>query len=346
MTRLHDAKLGMYKLIYSFLTDNNSTITNFGASVLNTYRVELGAKIAAISNISELTATNTRGITLAKSEVEDYAINLACTVAGMLFSYGSDEGDTTLKEDMRLVNPSALKAMRDEEVIDILLQILYTAQENTTVTPPATNPLVPYGLKEDVVVGSEITEPGTLTELETAIGNYVDLTKAPRHAIAERKTQNKALKVVYKETDVLLTKMDKVVNGMRAVFTNFYTGYYYARILVGPMTLRTQIVGRVSKITDVQLQTTASVHGAKVTILAQPYTKIKDGQALQIVPEPVIVYTDENGKYAASARHFRTTYTVICSNVNGYGHQQQSEVRVKKGKKTRLKFLLEPLQIG
>lgn len=343
MRRDFDEKFGVYKGIDTFFTDNADTVTLINIPILTTYKGNLVTKIDAIRTISERTAINTKGITLTKAEAEDAVVQFACTVAAMLFAYADDNTNTQLKRDMQKVTPSNLKARKDEEVLDSLYNILNKAQEISTVTPPATNPLLPYGFKADVIVGGEITEPGTLTQLETAIQTYSQLTTSPRTAIAGRKTSNQQLKKEFKETDALLRKMDKVINGVKATYPEFYDGWYNMRELIGPMRLSTRIAGVVSKVTNIELGTTAIVEGAKVTVIGLPYTTIKSGQTVEVVPEPVIVKTNEEGEFTAPKLDFRTTYVVKCSDVARYGEQEKTEVRVKRGKKTMVTFLLEPV---
>lgn len=346
MNRLNDATLGMYKTVDTYLTDNAATITAAGVPIITTYKGALATKISEIRNTSEETVKSSKGVTATKAEAEDEAIKQATTLAGWIYSYADDNGKTSLKVDMAKFSFAYLKAKKDEAVIDDLYLILYTAQEISTVTPPTPNPLVAYGLKLDVEeIGDEDYEPGTLALLEEAIQVYSNLTTAPREVISARKTYNEALENLYKETDALLVKLDKVMDGLQTTFSAFYNGYKNARLIVGPMTLRTQIVGQVNKITNVELGTTAAVHGAKVTILPQPYTMTKNGQTIQVTAEPIVTQTDVDGKYAVPTRDIHAVYIVKCGNVTGYGEQQQADVRVKKGKKSHINFLLEPIVV-
>jgi hypothetical protein len=341
MNRLNDATLGMYKTVDAFLTENAATITAANVPIITTYKGNLVTKIDAIRTTSEQTAKSSKGITATKAEAKLEATRLAFIVSGMLFSYADDNGKTALKTDMEKFTFAYLKNKKDEEVVDDLYLILYTATEISSATP---NPLIPYGFKADVIVGTEITEPGTLTVLEEAIQTYSNLTTAPREVISTRKTYNEALENLYKETDALLFKMDRVIEGLQVTFPAFFSGYQNARIIVGPMTLRTQIVGIVSKVTNVDLGTTAPVYGAKVTIIALPYVRTKNGQTIQVTSDPVITQTDADGKYAVPTRDIFAVYIVKCSNVSGYGDKEQAEVRVKKGSKSHIDFLLEPVQ--
>lgn len=348
MNRLNDATLGMYKTVDAFLTENAATITAANVPIITTYKGNLVTKIDAIRTTSEQTAKSSKGVTATKAEAKLDATKLAFIVSGMLFSYADDNGKTALKTDMEKITAASLKAKKDEAVVDDLYLILYTAQEIANPPAPATNPLIPYGFKDDVEdpVTHEITEPGTLTQLETAIQTYSNLTTAPREVISTRKTYNEALENLYKETDALLFKMDRVIDGLQVTFPAFYNGYQNARIIVGPMTLRTQIVGVVSKVTDTVLKTTAPVYGAKVTIIPQPYTRTKDGQTINVTADPIVTYTDADGKYAVPTRDIYAKYVVKVSDVTGYGNQEEVDKRVKKGSKTHVDFLVEPIQAG
>lgn len=337
MNRSNDAFLGMYKTVDAFFITNAATITAAGVAILTTYKGDLETQIDAIRNTSEQTAKSTKGITQTKAEAEAEAIKLACIVAGAVYSYAKDNNMTQLAMDMD-VSAGTLRSKKDEEVVDFLNNIWVTATDIATVTLPATSPLIPYGIVPDVTTPTPI--PGTLAVFEEAIITYTDLSTAPRQAISTRKTYNGTLEDLFKATDVLLGKTDRIVSGMQDSYTAFYEGYQNARVVV-EITFTTQVVGTVSVVIDPDLKTSQVVQGATVTILGAPYIVTRKGQRTLITPEGVTVKTDVSGKYAVDVS-FHTTYTVTCS-LPGYVTETESEIYVKKGKKKDVPFMLDPI---
>lgn len=333
MKRLYDAKLGMYKAVKAVLTANATTITAATVPIIGTYETDLIDHIEAIENISVQTEIDTRGITIAKEDAKKAVIISACSIAGAIYSYSVDTNNIILAHNTN-TSSSTLEALKDEELIPIARNIHSKALQFVTVTPPAVNPLANYG------VGTpEVTALGAL------IQSYSGQITAPRNTITKRKTSNKFLAEQFKLTDELLYKFDRIILGQKYAYPEFCTQYFNARELVGPMTMRTQIIGVVSKITDTALMTTAVVEGAKVTVVSEPYTTIKNKQLIQIIAAPIINQTDGEGKFAIPTPDFRATYTVTCS-LAGYAEQQITNVEVWRGKKTKMNFLLEPLLSG
>lgn len=352
MNRQNDASFGMYKTSHTFLTANTATITAAGVTILNTYAGDLETLIDAIRNTSEQTTVDTKPITEVKRDARKDTTDRAVQVTGAVFSYATDlfkvTGDrkwSQLAAQMEVMTPGFFAAQKDEEVPDAFYNVWLIANdlESASPQPSTTLTLKDYGIKPDVTTPTPI--PGTLTLFDQSITEYTDLSTKPREAISTRKTFNGKLDGLYDDTDALLEKADKVIFGLKKDYPDFYDGWQNARIIV-LMSLRTQIVGQVNKVTNVELKTTAPVEGATITILPQPYTRTKNGQTIQVTADPIIVLTSADGKYAVPTRDIHAAYIVKCSKVTGYGDDQIGDIRVKKGKKKRADFLLLPVQSG
>lgn len=352
MNRQNDASFGMYKTSHTFLTANTATITAAGTTILNTYAGDLETLIDAIRNTSEQATVDTKPITEVKKDVRKDTTDRAVQITGAVFSYATDlfkeTGDrkwSQLAAQMEVMTAGFFGAQKDEAVTDSFYNVWLIANdlESASPQPSTTLSLSDYGIKPDVTTPTPI--PGTLTLFDNSITEYTDLSTKPREAISTRKTNNQKLDGLYDDADALLEKADRVVFGMQRDYPDFYNGWQNARIIV-LMSLRTQIVGQVNKITDVNLGTTAPVEGATVTILPQPYTLTKNGQTINVESDPIIVKTDAEGKYAAVTRDIHAEYIVKCSKVTGFGDDQVDVPRVKKGKKKRADFLLKPIQSG
>jgi hypothetical protein len=330
MNRQNDAFLGMYKAVKQFLDDNAATITAAGVPIINTYKTDLEDQITAIEAKSPQTAISSLGITQTKKEARFAAIKSAAIIAGAIYSYAVDTNNTELAVSMN-ITPATLKAKKDEEVVDYLHNIWAEASELVTVTPPAVNPLANYG------VGT-----AEVTALEGLINAYTAITTAPRLVISTRKTNNLELASLYDVTDALLFKTDKIVDGLEDSYPSFFQGYKNARIVI-LISKSTRIAGVVSKVTGIVNgeTTTALANGARITVIPQPYVREKNGQTISVTGKPEIVYTND-GDYTQDTPDIYALYTVICK-LEGYAEQQFTDVRVKKGKKTTLNILLEPI---
>jgi hypothetical protein len=330
MNRENDAFLGMYKAVQQFLADNAATITAAGVPIITTYKTDLEDQIAAIEAKSPQTAISSIGITQTKQQARFAAIKSAAIIAGAIYSYAVDTNNTELATNMN-ITPASLKAKKDEEVVDSLHNIWAEATELVTVTPPALNPLADYG-----VSAAEVTA------LEGLINAYTAITTAPRLVISTRKTRNQELADIYDVTDALLFKMDKIIDGLEDSYLAFFQGYKNARIVI-LISKSTRIAGLVSKVTNIALGTTAVVNGAKITVIPQPYVREKNGQTISVTGKPEVVYTND-GDYTQDTPDIYALYTVICE-LEGYAEQQITNIKVRKGKKTTLNFLLEPVTV-
>lgn len=350
MNKLFDTKVGMYKIAHAFLGANTATITAAGSSILNTYTGDLETLIDAISNTSEQTAVDTKSITEVKREARKDTTDRAVQIAGAVFSYATDlfqeAADlkwSQLAAQMEVMTAGFFEAQKDEEVSSSFYNIVTIASELESASPqPSTTLLLKdYGIKVDVTTPTTI--PGTLTLFDQSITVYTNLSTKPREAISTQKTNNQKLERLYDTTDRLLEKADKVVVGLKQSYPDFFAGWQNARMLVGPLRLRTQVAGIVSKVTDVNLGTTAVAEDAKITMTAEPYTKVKNKQTIQVKPKPVILQTDATGKYAVPTPDNKPMYTLSCT-LPGYQDIIKTGLKVRRSKKLTVDFLLLPVQ--
>lgn len=361
MNRKNDAELGMMKGADGFMDDNATEIGELDAPILATYHTQLKALIGQIQDTSGLTNVKTQGITATKAQARAAATEIGVIVRDMVFNYASDHvrpnpnlpasadnptdyAMEQLQKDMAVITEGLLGSLKDEEVIDYLQNIWTTAGDIVDVTPPVTNPLIPYGLKEDVEdpVTHAITEPGTLTQLETAINIYAALTTSPRQAISNRKIQNQKLAGLYLQGNTLLIKMDNSFRLAKAKNPELYQGWVNIRIVI-LLSFATQIVGTVSKVTNLETQTTAVALGARILVTAESYQTEISGQRVTVTPDPVELRIGSDGKYSVPTPKLVPLYTVKCT-LPGYEDVIKTELRVKKGKKLEINFMLLPVQ--
>lgn len=333
MTRQDDNDIGRFKLIWECLNNNAATITESGVTILNTYKTNLKTKTDLLTELSEEAAVQSQGFTLLKLEKRTSVVKAGSIIGGAIYSYSVDTNDTPLAVEMKKMTVPRLKKQKDEEVIISLMTIWSTATDLIPASP-APNPLEGYGITADLVEA-----------FKALIEEYEDITTKPREIISGRKGVNDTLDVEFDNTEALIVKVNKVMEGMQDSYPTFYRDYKNASKRLKTMSLRTQIIGTVSIFVNPELGTTQAVQGAEVTIIAKEYILEKDGQTIAVETKPITVRTDSDGKYAVPRSDIHTTYTVICK-LPGYGEQQKAHIGIKRGKKTSVNFLLEPIQSG
>lgn len=362
MNRKYDAELGMFKAVWDFVQDRAEWLAAYVPMII-TYQGILNGYIGSINNAAGEASKTSKGSTLAKEQAREICVSIATIVVKILYNYATDyirpnhdfpastENPNNsemlkLREDMKELTESFLDSRKDEELLSYLYSIGNKADEISRTPVPAGYPniLTAYGFKLDIATPGDVTyEPGTLTQLYNATDTYYWLTSTPRIDIVKRKNKNARLKWLFERCRTVLKQLDNSFELLKDRDPESYNGYKNVRKIVGPMTMHTKISGVVSKITNVELLTTEVVQDAKITILTQPYTRVRKRKKTLVTKEPLIVFTDTEGKYAAPTPDFKTTYTVICR-LPGYAEQQTTNVFVKLGKATNKNFLMEPVQ--
>lgn len=354
--RQNDANLGMIIETDVYLTGQTAALTAVNIPIIATYHAQFAALIEPIQVTMGKTSQKTKGITLTKKQARFMAIEIAVNVAKTVHNYAldhirpdptkpasidnpTDYDMQTLMEFMEPFMGGFLYAIADQYIVAYLENIWFQASEVATVTPPAVNPLLLYGFKNDVgEVGDEDYEPGTLTQFETAIQVYDGLSVSPRTAIVARKTQNQKLKGLFAQALTILEKLDNTFELVKPKNLELYDGYKNARI-VTLQTFATAIVGTVLKVTDLETGATAPAIGTKVLVTGSPYQT--SGGIL--TPNPVEVTVGADGKYSVATPKFKSIYTVQCT-LAGYQAYIKNDVTVKKGDKTTANATLIPVQ--
>lgn len=328
MTRRQEAKITMYKNTNQFLEDNSETITQINIPLIDTYKGQLVINIDAIETVTQKSSISPVPYTTAKTEAKNSLALAASNVAAKVWSYAIDDNNVILRDQMAPYKvKSDLLAIKDELISAVCANIYDMALDIQTVTPPATSPLIIYGIRLDVQdpVTHEITVPGTLTMLFTAMEDFFQQTEMPENIIEERKTQNEILTELFNSTDDKLKQLDAIIYGLKEnSFSDFAKGYFNSRRIFGPIVVHTGIKGIVTT-TDTKLP----LQGVKVIV-------IPSDPAL----EPIITKTDKDGGYLAYTPKFKSTYLIKFSK-NGHIDQEKSEVFVKRGKKTKVDMVMK-----
>ena len=256
MTGYQKAKLQMAKGLVTFL-DENSTIV----ALVTAFQTALGGlktKIIGIDDTAELSSLSIRGITTEKRNFKSKLCQLTFDLAGMVYAYAVDTGNSTLKQEMK-ISPSTLKRKTDAELVQMCQAIHDRAAENV-------NPLKDYGVTADM-----------LTELQTSIDNYAAASPKPRTAIGKRKTRTEIVAQLFRELDEILNdRMDALMGKFRTSHPEFYQTYFNLREVVDPSTTTTQLKGII----------TDSANG----------TPIKNA-TVTVVERSLTTKTDSSGEY-------------------------------------------------
>jgi hypothetical protein len=354
--RQNDANLGMITGVNGYMVTNAAAVTALNVAIMATYKAQIAALIDPIQDTMGKTSQKTNGITLTKKEARLMAIEVAINVAKTVHNYALDHirpdptkppsldnptnyAMQTLMEFMEPYTGAFLYSIADEYIVAYLENIWLEASSVATVTPPLVNPLLVYGFKDDEgEPEDEDYEPGTLTQFETVIQIYSGLRVTPRAAIIARKTQNQKLKGLFQQAFTILEKLDNTFELVKSQNLDLYNGYKSARIVI-LQTFATQILGIVTRVTNLETGSTVVAVGAKVTVTGSPYPTT--GGIL--TPNPVEVQIGADGKYTALTPKIKSIYTVKCT-LPGYQAFTKNDVTVKKGDKTTVNIVLVPVQ--
>jgi hypothetical protein len=313
MRRDLEAKLNMYKATDQFLNLPSSLTITAGIPTIATYVDQLETYLDSIRTTSESAENPITGITEDKAAQRLKVSVTGNNIAGAVHAYAVDTNNLILKAQMKY-RPSDFLAYKDDELPSILYNIWSTANAIATVTPPATNPLIPYGVTTAI-----------LTAFKTAIDSYSESVAAPRGAIAGRSADNVQLLGLFNTVDLFLTnQLDRVVYQLQPENPDFYQEYLNNRKIVGPTRRYTQVSGI---ITDANGDALANV---LVTAIGKDYVRVTKTGPKTIPGKIYQVTSDANGNYAVKTAAFQTTYTLKYS-LTGFADVQEADIKVSKG---------------
>lgn len=190
-------------------------------------RLLLDTKISTITNLAAAEKELGKGVGKGKQISQEVVCNLAADAASLTFAYASAIGDQSLKAIMKF-SAYDLKRLSKESLIGVLMTIRKGVQANL-------KELEAYGLSAPYV-----------DLLNMAIGDYTNQVAKPQNAKTDRTTYTRAIKQLFKETDILLKEqMDKLIVGFKKDHPEFVAKYKAARTIYDPPMQRTQIKGKV-----------------------------------------------------------------------------------------------------
>lgn len=310
MTDRQEDQLSMFDEVITYSDANTAATSGIAA-----YATTLTAFKTVVGNIKskdQQSAQLIGGFSDTKADLKKKAADEGAKIAKAVFSYASSINDLTLKGKVKFA-PSELQKKRDDALPQVLNDIKSIADALVTVTPPATNPLEPYG-----VTAARLTAFGTM------ITNYSNSISNPRNAIINRKTILQELDTLFIQANAILK--DQLDGLAFQVGGTFYMGYKNARIIVDSATRSTRIIGIVKN--NVTNNPISGVK-AEVTISSDNDTKT------------YTAFTDTDGGYILKVPKPGTH--VIKFIKTGYADQQVSDVKLILGETTTQNATMVPI---
>lgn len=288
MDARQNAKSKMYRATEEHCDKNTEIIEKMPAFVaaFNNFK----AIIAEINNTTQKTSTVLKGIAVDKNASRQALGIKASDAAGMIFAFASAAANNTLKQEVNF-SLSKLLAGNEDLFISRCQNIHAKGLENLSA-------LKDFGISEQ-----------TLSELKTAIDEYIAKSPKTRTAKSNRMTMNANLTALFKQADTILKEqMDKLVVGVRASHPDFVRSYESNRIIIDAASTTTQLKGKVISELD-----RTPIKGATVKVAEANITVQTDAKGEYLI-KPIVV-----GKY-----------TLIFS-AAGFVTQEIEGVDAKKG---------------
>jgi Carboxypeptidase regulatory-like domain len=288
MNGKQNAKFKMYRATEKHCVDNTEITKNMPAFVAAV--TEFKAKIAELNGTTQLRSSVLTGIATDKNAFRQSLGMQASDVAGMIFAFASVSANNTLKQEVNF-SLSKLIQGNEEAFISRCQNIHAKGVENLGA-------LADYGITQQ-----------TLTNLQTAITDYVAKSPQTRTAKSNRKTLTANLSNLFKQADtVLKEQMDKLIVAFRAEHPDFVKTYEANRIIVDAASTTTQLKGKVTAQAD-----GLPIKGVTVSVAGANLTVLTDAKGEYLI-KPIVV-----GKY-----------TVTFSK-EGFTSKEIGDVDAKKG---------------
>ena len=245
MKRIQERKLSMYDVVADGLVEAPLAIVQ-EIPKFKYYLNELKGSIKDIRSARVIQERDTKGTAAMKEKLEDRLILSALLVSRKLRAFAIDVEDGELEE---LVNytKSDLERSADTILVDQCVVVYEAGMQNM-------DRMDGYNLKELM-----------MEDLSSAIEAYKAMLPKPKEKVVTRKDATAELEVLFRDTDALLLKMDKVFEMVRADHFEFYRNYKNNRVLTDPGFKRLAVKGSVKdEAGDPVANVTVDVVGTKL----------------------------------------------------------------------------------
>lgn len=211
MTSRQETKLVMLMGLRDYLIQNSTVVATIPN--LNGLLTTLQSLISQIQAASQLQVVDKTGVKVAKEELKGNLILIAGDVARRLSAYAAIVNNDGLLNEVHYSDAELMKL--SEERLKEVGQVIYD-RGIVNVTAAAT-----YGLTAQL-----------MASLLTALNAFNAAIPKPRLTVAERRQATEQLVRLFKDVDVLLKKVDILVDIVKLSQPNFHTGFKTVRVLV------------------------------------------------------------------------------------------------------------------
>jgi hypothetical protein len=212
MTQDQDNIITSFQTTIAFLDDNNplwSATTAFADAVT---RAKAGMQ--AIDDSADKQQTPITGVTVDKAQTRSDLEDKILEIADQLAAFAAKNGNHDLAAQVQ-VTKSSLDQMPDTDLEQTAERVSNLATTNIN------------GLKDYDVVAADITA------LDTARTAFAGIKTSPREKTTQRKAQTQSLaQLIANVRSIFRNEIDKMVTKFRKTNTDFYNGYFAARVIV------------------------------------------------------------------------------------------------------------------
>lgn len=227
MTKKQAAKLNMYKAVLNVLIANAAIVATI--PILVTLEAELVTLIQDMEAYGETQEDADDGVTDDKETKRLNVCRKSADIAGLLFSFATNTGNTLLAGQMKITYSDLIKT-KDAQLGERCRFIHTTGTTNQVAA-------LPYGVTV-----------ARLAALDAAIIAFEAKSTAPRDAEVLISAATEGLVVKEKDTDTLLDdKIDPLIEVFKEDEPDFYNQYNAARTIVDPGASTTKVEGEVTK---------------------------------------------------------------------------------------------------
>jgi hypothetical protein len=211
MTLRQQSKIAMLMVLTEYLSQNTAivnTIPNLAGLI-----TQLKTLISQIQAQSEQQIINHTGVAVAKKEARINLVGVAADVARKLSAYALMDNNDNLLKEVR-ISDSVLSRMADEKLKEVCQLIYDRALANV-------QPAAQYGVNNPL-----------LTSLLNAIDTFNAIIPKPRLSATEKKQATTQLTKLFVDVEVILEKVDMLVDIVKSNQVIFYSGFKSARMIV------------------------------------------------------------------------------------------------------------------
>lgn len=203
-------KYGMFLKVEDFFDDH--TTETAPVTVIAPKKAELSANILKIAEAEGIATTNNTGVTVDKGLQREELMVQMMIGSTAVSNFARDNNNNTLLNKVRYTL-SKLQGMRDQT-------IYFKAGELKRAVDANIASLAVY-----------LYLPANQTDLNTAIGNYVDAVTEPKDAIEESAASGQYRDRLFIETDKIIESLDGYMDIFRFSNTELWDEYQLARAI-------------------------------------------------------------------------------------------------------------------